>query len=78
MSRLSPSLSSAVVADPASITQLAAPSGGTGMTAGAYDTASNRDLAIVSINAARTDIALIRTQLIALITALEDAGIVTT
>lgn len=40
-------------------TQLAAPAGGTGATAGAYDTAGNRDLAIASINAARTDIAAI-------------------
>ena len=29
------------------ITQLAAPAGGAGATAGAYDTAANRDLAIV-------------------------------
>lgn len=40
-------------------TQLAAPAGGTGATAGAYDTAANRNLAIASINAARTDIAFI-------------------
>lgn len=40
-------------------TQLAAPAGGTGATAGAYDTAGNRDLMIASVNAARTDIAAI-------------------
>lgn len=40
-------------------TQLAAPAGGTGATAGAYDTAANRNLMIVSVNAAMTDIAAI-------------------
>lgn len=40
-------------------TQLAAPAGGTGATAGAYDSAANRDLMIASVNAARTDIAAI-------------------
>lgn len=37
-------------------TQLAAPAGGTGATAGAYNSAANRDLMIASVNAARTDI----------------------
>lgn len=41
----------------AAVTQLAAPAGGTGTAAGGYDTAANRNLAITSINAARTDIA---------------------
>jgi hypothetical protein len=41
----------------AAVTQLAAPAGGTGVAAGGWSTAANRDLAIVSINAARTDIA---------------------
>ena len=36
------------------ITDVAAPAGGTGATAGAYDTAANRDLAIALINAMRT------------------------
>lgn len=49
-------------------TQLAAPAGGTGATAGAYDSASNRNLMITSVNAARTDIA-------AIIAALKDHGI---
>lgn len=40
-------------------TQLAAPAGGTGATAGAYSSAANRDLMIASVNAARTDIAAI-------------------
>jgi invasion protein IalB len=41
----------------AAVTQLAAPAGGTGAAAGGWSTAANRDLAITSINAARTDIA---------------------
>lgn len=41
----------------AAVTQLAAPAGGTGLAAGGWSTAANRDLAIASINAARTDIA---------------------
>ena len=48
------------------ITQLAAPAGGVGAAAGGWDTAANRDLAITSINAARTDIASLRTELQAL------------
>jgi hypothetical protein len=39
------------------VTQLAAPAGGTGIAAGGWSSAANRDLAITSINAARTDIA---------------------
>ena len=45
------------------LTQVAAPAGGAGATAGAYDTAANRDLAIVSINAARDDIIAIKAAL---------------
>jgi len=41
----------------AAVTQLAAPAGGTGIAAGGWSSAANRDLAITSINAARTDIA---------------------
>lgn len=41
----------------AAVTQLAAPAGGVGVAAGGWSTAANRDLAITSINAARTDIA---------------------
>ena len=68
MSRVSQNLVADGNAATLTATQLAAPAGGTGATAGAYDSAANRDLAIVSINAARTDIA-------AIITALENAGI---
>ena len=38
------------------ITSLAAPAGGTGTSAGGYDTASNRNLMITSQNAIRTDL----------------------
>lgn len=36
------------------ITDAAAPAGGTGATAGAYDTAANRDIMIATLNAMRT------------------------
>lgn len=69
----------------------AAPAGGTGATAGAYDTANNRDAAIVTINDLRThaiemdldyeamlvDVAAIRTKLNDLLAKLRTAGIVT-
>jgi len=64
------------VADPAAITSLAAPAGGTGATAGAYDTAAHRNEAITAINANRTDIAAVRTQLVALLAELRDQGII--
>ncbi len=38
-------------------TSSAPPAGGTGATAGAYDSAANRDLMIATINALRTDVA---------------------
>ena len=41
----------------ANVTQLACPAGGTGVAAGGFSTAANRDLMIASLNAARTDIA---------------------
>jgi len=63
------------IADPASITQVAAPVGGTGATAGAYDTAGNRNLAITSINAARADIAVLRAKQIEILDLLEAHGL---
>jgi len=57
-------------------TQSAAPAGGTGATAGAYDTAANRDLAIASINAARTDIAALIVTVDALISRVEAHGLI--
>lgn len=56
-------------------TQLAPPAGGTGATAGAYDTAGNRDLAITSITAARTDIGTLITEVGVLRAALVAKGI---
>ena len=53
---------------PAAITSLAAPAGGTGATAGAYDTAVNRDAMITSHNAIRTDVAAIRAEVVKLVT----------
>lgn len=41
----------------AAVTQVAAPAGGVGIAAGGWSSAVNRDAAITSINAARTDIA---------------------
>jgi hypothetical protein len=69
----------------------AAPAGGTGAEAGAYDTAENRDAMIATVNGLRThaiemdldyeallvDVAAIRTTLNALLAKLRTAGIVT-
>ncbi len=60
------SVTATVVAQtaPAALSQVAAPAGGSGATAGAYDTAGNRDLAIASINAARDDIIALRAEVV--------------
>lgn len=63
------------VADPAAITQLTCPAGGTGAAAGGWDTAGNRDLAIASINAAKADILAIRTQQVLILDVLEAHGL---
>jgi len=49
----------AIVGEEAALTTqvAAAPAGGTGATAGAYDTSANRDIAIATINNNRTRIA---------------------
>lgn len=65
-----------VVADAPAQTQAAAPAGGVGAAAGAYDTAANRDLAIASINAARADIAALRTTVNQILAALRETRIV--
>ncbi len=59
----------------ANVTQLAAPAGGTGATAGAYNSAANRDLMITSVNAARTDIANVKQVLNQVIDQLQALGL---
>lgn len=58
----------AATAAPAAITAIAPPAGGTGATAGAYDTAGNRNLAIAAITANQVDIAALRTTLALVVT----------
>jgi hypothetical protein len=59
----------------AAVTQLACPAGGTGAAAGGWSTAANRDLAIASINAARTDIANLKNLVNAVIDDLQALGL---
>ena len=58
------------VVQPASASQAAtgpaAPAGGTGATAGAYDTAANRDLMITLVNENRTLLNQLRSELVTL------------
>lgn len=58
------------IVQPASASQAAtgpaAPAGGTGAAAGAYDTAANRDLAITLINETRTLVNQMQSDLVAL------------
>ena len=68
----------AVVADAAVATALTPPVGGTGLAAGAYDTAANRDLMITSLTAVIADAADIRTQLNALLAELRTEGTIKT
>lgn len=55
----------------------AAPAGGTGATAGAYDTAANRDAAIVTINGLRDDVIELQAVVNGLLTKLRTAGVLT-
>lgn len=57
-------------------TQLTTPAGGIGTAAGGWDTAGNRDLAIASINAARTDIDALKQVVTQLIDDLQALGLV--
>lgn len=66
-SMVSAAPSALTAATPAAITSLAPPAGGVGAAAGGWDTAGNRDLAIASITAIRTDLAATRTQVAALV-----------
>ena len=63
-------------ADAAAATASNPPAGGTGIAAGGYDTAANRDLMITSITNLITDVADIRTQFNALLTELQTEGTV--
>lgn len=60
----------------AAATQLAPPAGGTGAAAGGWDTANNRDAAITSITAGRTDVAALIAEVTSLRNALVAKGIV--
>jgi hypothetical protein len=57
-------------------TQLTPPAGGTGATAGAYDTAANRDLMIASITAGAADLLALKKVVNALIDDLQAAKII--
>jgi hypothetical protein len=60
---------------PASATvPAAAPAGGTGTAAGAWDTSANRDAAIATINGLRTDVIELQTKVNALISSLSASG----
>jgi len=65
-----------VVADADAITSSDAPAGGTGATAGAYDSAANRNLMIASIAAIRVDVAEVRTTLNDLLTVLKNNNLI--
>lgn len=78
------------VGDPAAITATTPPAGGTGATAGAYDTSAHRDAMITSLTAviadvtatraevvkAHADIDVLRATVLALTNALQAAGLI--
>ena len=57
-------------------TQSTPPAGGTGATAGAYDSAANRDLMITSITAGAADLLALKKVVNALIDDLQEIGLV--
>jgi hypothetical protein len=59
----------------AAITAVTPPAGGTGATAGAYDTAAHRDAMIASLTATQVDVAAILARLNVIQTALAANGI---
>ena len=63
------------IADVAASDPLVAPAGGSGATAGAYDTATNRDLMIAAVNDNRTLTIELSTKLDSVLAALRGAGI---
>ena len=66
------------IADVAASDPLAAPAGGAGATAGADDTAANRDLMIAALNDNRTMTLEIKTDLDLIKVALRGAGLIAT
>ena len=68
----------AAVADVAASDPSAAPAGGSGATAGAYDTATNRDLMITAVNDNRTLTIELSDKLDLVLAALRGAGIIIT
>lgn len=69
-------LTGAGITDSTAPVTAAAPAGGTGAAAGAWDTSGNRDLAITTINQTRTLALELQTKLNALISSLETNGII--
>lgn len=63
------------VTDSTATVALAAPAGGTGAAAGGWDTAVNRDAAIVTINETRTLALELQTKVNAILSSLEGNGI---
>lgn len=70
-------LLSAASVNSAAAVPAAAPAGGVGAAAGGWDTAANRDLAIVTINGLRTLVTELQTQHNDLLTKLRAAGVLT-
>lgn len=65
----------AAQADVTAATITAAPAGGTGDAAGAYDTAAHRDTAIAAINSLITEVAELTTVVNGLLAKLRTAGV---
>lgn len=64
----------ATVANAVAAIPAAAPTGGVGAAAGGWDTAANRDAAIVTINGLRTAVTELQTKLNAVFTSMRTAG----
>jgi hypothetical protein len=73
---LVPNSGAGTIAAPSAITASTAPAGGSGATAGAYDTASNRNLMLASLTATQVDVAALRGTVAAMLTAIQATGTV--
>lgn len=73
---LIPNSGAGTIAAPAAITASTAPAGGTGATAGAYDTASNRNLMVASLTATQVDVAALRVTVADMLVGLKATGTV--